>query len=88
MAGLDGCRKPRPHRDSFPGPSTAYRVAIPTTLSQPTEKDKKDVNTTSNTQCATVQRHLSAHRDHSMIANSRTKILATFRGIFGIIRGI
>jgi len=32
---LNGCGKSRPHRDSFPGPSTPYRVAIPTELSRP-----------------------------------------------------
>jgi hypothetical protein len=35
-AGLDGCGKSRPHRDSIPGPSSQYRVAIPTELSWPT----------------------------------------------------
>jgi hypothetical protein len=35
-AGLDGCEKSRPHRDSIPGPSSPYRVAIPTTLYRPT----------------------------------------------------
>ena len=29
MFGLDGCRKFRPHRDSIPGPSIQWRVAIP-----------------------------------------------------------
>ena len=33
--GLDGCRKSSPHRDSIPGPSRQYRVAIPTELSRP-----------------------------------------------------
>jgi hypothetical protein len=32
MAGLDRC----PNRDSIPGPSSPYRVAIPTELSRPT----------------------------------------------------
>jgi hypothetical protein len=36
-AGLDGCGKSRPHRDSIPGPSSAQQVAIPTTISQPTK---------------------------------------------------
>ena len=35
-AGLDECGKSRPHRDSIPGPSISYRVAIPTELSRPT----------------------------------------------------
>ena len=35
-AGLDRCIKPRPHRDSIPGPSSPQPVAIPTELSQPT----------------------------------------------------
>ena len=34
-AGLDGCGKSRPHRDSIPGPSSPWRVAIPTVLSRP-----------------------------------------------------
>ena len=35
-ASLDGREKSRPHRDSIPGPSSLWRVAIPTTLSRPT----------------------------------------------------
>ena len=31
-AGLDVCGKSRLHRDSIPGPSSPYRVAIPTEL--------------------------------------------------------
>jgi hypothetical protein len=34
-AGLDGCGKSCPHRDSIPGPSSPLRVAVPTTPSQP-----------------------------------------------------
>ena len=34
-AGLDRCGKPRPHRDSIPGRSSPYRIAIPTELSRP-----------------------------------------------------
>ena len=34
-AGLDGCEKSRLHRDSIPGPSSPYRVAILTELSRP-----------------------------------------------------
>jgi len=30
--GLDRCGKSRPHRDSIPGPSSPWPVAIPTTL--------------------------------------------------------
>jgi hypothetical protein len=33
--GLDNCGKSDPHRDSIPGPSSPYRVAVLTTLSQP-----------------------------------------------------
>jgi hypothetical protein len=36
-AGLDGCGKYLPHRDSIPGPSIPYRVAILTELSRTTE---------------------------------------------------
>jgi hypothetical protein len=36
-AGQDGCGRTRPHRDSIPGPSSQWQVAIPTALSQPTE---------------------------------------------------
>lgn len=35
-AGLYRCRKSLPHRDSIPGPSSPYRVAISTALSRPT----------------------------------------------------
>jgi len=35
-AGLDGCGKSHPNRDSIPGPSCPQRVAIPTELSRPT----------------------------------------------------
>jgi hypothetical protein len=34
-AGLDGCGKPRPRRNSIPGPSGPWQVAIPTELSRP-----------------------------------------------------
>jgi hypothetical protein len=34
-AGLDVCEKPRPHRDSNPGPSSPWSVAIPTELPGP-----------------------------------------------------
>ena len=34
-AGLDRCGKSRPHRDSIPGPSSLYEVAIPTMLPGP-----------------------------------------------------
>jgi hypothetical protein len=39
-AGLDGCGKSRPHRDSLPRPSSLWRVAIPTELSRPTSHVK------------------------------------------------
>jgi hypothetical protein len=39
MAGLDGCGRSCPHRDSIPGPSSSKRVAIPTELSRPTVVD-------------------------------------------------
>jgi len=32
-AGLDRCEKSRPYRDSIPGPSSPYPVAVPITLS-------------------------------------------------------
>ena len=35
--GLDGCKISRPHRDSIPGPSSKWRVAIPTELSLSTD---------------------------------------------------
>jgi hypothetical protein len=34
-ASLDGCGKSRSHRDSIPGPSSPYQVAIPTELPWP-----------------------------------------------------
>ena len=34
-AGLDKCGKSRPHRNSIPGPSSPWPVAIPTTLPGP-----------------------------------------------------
>jgi hypothetical protein len=34
-AGLNGCGKCRPYRDSISGPSSPYLVAIPTELSRP-----------------------------------------------------
>jgi hypothetical protein len=34
-ASLDVCEKSRPHRDSIPGPSSPWSVAIPTELSNP-----------------------------------------------------
>jgi len=38
-AGLDRCGKSRQHRDSIPGPSSPWPVAIPTTLSRPSYFD-------------------------------------------------
>ena len=35
-AGLNGCGKPRRHRDSIFGPSSALLVSVPTELSWPT----------------------------------------------------
>ena len=37
-AGLDRCGKSRPHRDSIPGPSSPYSVAVPTELPGPQYK--------------------------------------------------
>jgi hypothetical protein len=37
MFGVDGCVKSRPHRHAIPGPSNPQRVAVPTTVSRPTE---------------------------------------------------
>jgi len=34
-AGLDGCEKSHPYRNSIPGPSSPYRVAIPNEVSRP-----------------------------------------------------
>jgi hypothetical protein len=39
-AGLDGCGKSRPYRDSIPGPSSPYRVEKLTELSRHTERYK------------------------------------------------
>ena len=39
-AGLDGCGKSRRHQDSIPGPSSPYRLAIPTELSRPLTSGK------------------------------------------------
>jgi len=41
-AGLDGCGKSCPHRDSIPRPSIPSRVAITTELSRPTTRSKHD----------------------------------------------
>jgi len=37
--GLDRFGKSRPYRDSIPGPSSPYAVAIPTTLSGPSREN-------------------------------------------------
>jgi hypothetical protein len=37
-AGLEGRGKYRPHRDSIPGPSSSYQIAILTTPSRPTHR--------------------------------------------------
>jgi hypothetical protein len=42
MAGLNGCGKSRPYRDSIPGPSIPYPVAIPTKLSRPVTRQNKN----------------------------------------------
>jgi len=46
MAGLDGCGKSCPHRDSISGPPSQYRVVIPTTLFRPTDCLLKAPNST------------------------------------------
>jgi hypothetical protein len=43
-AGLDMCGKSRPHRDSIPGPSSPYPVAIPTELPSPQKLEKEPAN--------------------------------------------
>jgi hypothetical protein len=40
-AGLDGCGKSHLHRDLIPGPSSPYRVAMPTELPWPTKLNRK-----------------------------------------------
>jgi hypothetical protein len=35
MAGLDGCGKSHPRRNSIPGPSSSRRFTVPTELSRP-----------------------------------------------------
>jgi hypothetical protein len=44
--GLDGCGKSRHHRDSILGPSSPWRVAIPTELSMPQIETKPFNNIT------------------------------------------
>jgi hypothetical protein len=41
--GLDVCIKPRPHRDSIPGPPRPQQVTIPTELSRPNVTNKPSV---------------------------------------------
>jgi hypothetical protein len=36
--GVDGCGKFLRHRDTIPGPSSLYRITVPTALSQLTAK--------------------------------------------------
>jgi len=48
-AGLNGCGKFRPHQYSITGPSSLYRVAIPTILSRPTSNVQQDLNLKSKT---------------------------------------
>jgi len=43
-AGLDWCRKFRPHWDSIPGSFNPQRVSIPTELSRPTRLSVYDLN--------------------------------------------
>jgi hypothetical protein len=52
-AGLDGCGKSRPHRNSIPGPSSPYRVAIQTELSRLNVRTSNQV-TTSRFATATI----------------------------------
>jgi len=40
-ADLDGCGKFRPHRDSIPGPSSPYCLAVPAELSRSTVNNSK-----------------------------------------------
>ena len=53
--GLDGCGKSRLHRDSIPGPSSPWRVAITTTQPRPScdnaaaDNDNGNNNNNNNT---------------------------------------
>jgi len=47
MAGLEGCGKSRPHRDSIPGPSSPQQVAMPTELTRFIETNVLEENVSS-----------------------------------------
>ena len=65
-AGLDVCGKSHPHRDSIPGPSGQYRVAIPTEPLSPTFKSKHYVSE--------FNVHGSVHQVYSNIYPTRCNV--------------
>ena len=53
-AGVDECGKSRPHRDSMPGPSSPWRVSIPTEL--PRLQQSVNSVTIPSLSCSNVER--------------------------------
>ena len=70
-AGLDGCGKSRPHRDSIPGPSSPWRVAIPTALSRSTHLRIRRVSPKHSTGAFVP---VAAASDHEVVTAGNVKL--------------
>jgi len=79
-AGLDGCGKSRPHRDSIPGPSSEslYRLSYPGHLGRLSTRRKSRRNATLSTTNSTRNSNVSDLGLHSdRLANSRLNHVTT-----------
>ena len=75
-AGLDGCGKSRPHRDSIPGPSSPYESLY--RLSSPDYSSSNNNN--NNNKCCGIKKYtqtekLTANRPDIKIKNKKEKTL-------------
>ena len=62
--GMDGCGKSRSHRDSIPGLSSPYRVALLTTLFWPTISKGISYKNFSVFRTKVVRKHVFPHGSH------------------------
>jgi hypothetical protein len=75
-ASLDGCGISRPHRDSIPGHSDSWRVAIPTALSHPNTHTHTHTNTTVREISPFTLIHPPYRPTHSMCTRLRKQFYA------------
>jgi hypothetical protein len=81
MAGLDGCQKSRLQRDSIPGPSSPYRVAIPTELSRPSAQLLGDSSSSSSSGSSTSSSSSGSNNNNNNLSNLQLGHLLTRSGL-------